>query len=313
MELENTIKEYIKNSDYRGLVSKFTRVSNKKLLNSLKENLLVNDYEIDKMKETSQLLYHFINKIKNIPICSHCKENTVKYKNITLGYFEYCSNSCQASSIETQTKTKKAYKEKYGVDHHTKTESYKEKFKIFKKEKNMGFESDRYKKIITNKYGVENISQLQSVKEKKKKTFRINYGVDCILSDRKYMNDIMVSRYGYSNFIPKENKRDFDKYKDIVIKYTKRYKKKILETWDGYDYYDGEFIKDYYNLDYNDNRYPTLDHKISIQYGYSNKIDPQIIGNIENICITKRIINRVKSCKIEEEFIKYFNKNDGVE
>jgi len=31
--------------------------------------------------------------------------------------------------------------------------------------------------------------------------------------------------------------------------------------------------------------YPTIDHKLSIFYGFINKIDPYIIADINNLCI----------------------------
>jgi hypothetical protein len=45
-------------------------------------------------------------------------------------------------------------------------------------------------------------------------------------------------------------------------------KKDLLENWDGYDYYDGEYIKDNFCLYSNDKNYPTMDHKISCYYGF---------------------------------------------
>jgi len=56
-------------------------------------------------------------------------------------------------------------------------------------------------------------------------------------------------------------------------------------------------------LDYNDSKYPTIDHKISIFFGFNNKIDASIIGSFENICLTKRSINKRKGVLNENEFI----------
>ena len=60
-----------------------------------------------------------------------------------------------------------------------------------------------------------------------------------------------------------------------------------------------------FKLDHNDPNYPTIDHKISVYYGFKNSIDPNIIGSIDNLCITKRSINSSKRHLIEEEFINY--------
>ena len=66
--------------------------------------------------------------------------------------------------------------------------------------------------------------------------------------------------------------------------------------------YDNEYIKDNLQFDCNDRRYPTIDHKISVKNGFINNIDPSIIGNVENLCITKRCINSSKNSKNEKDF-----------
>ena len=49
--------------------------------------------------------------------------------------------------------------------------------------------------------------------------------------------------------------------------------------------------------------FPTVDHKISIVYGFKNNTPPEEISKIENLCITKRKINSSKSHNIESDFI----------
>jgi len=71
----------------------------------------------------------------------------------------------------------------------------------------------------------------------------------------------------------------------------------LFENWDGYDYYDGEYIKNNFNLHGLDNNYPTIDHKISVSYGFKNNIEPEKIADISNLCITKKINNSKKSSK----------------
>ena len=68
------------------------------------------------------------------------------------------------------------------------------------------------------------------------------------------------------------------------------------------DYYDGEYIQEYFELEHNDKRYPTIDHKISVYYGFVNKIEASVIGSESNLCITKRSINSSKREQIEEQF-----------
>ena len=40
-----------------------------------------------------------------------------------------------------------------------------------------------------------------------------------------------------------------------------------------------------------------IDHKISIFHGFINNIDPILISDISNLCITKRYINSSKQTK----------------
>ena len=92
----------------------------------------------------------------------------------------------------------------------------------------------------------------------------------------------------------------FKEYSNKVRKETYKYRKKLLHNWNGFDFYDNEYIKDNFNLEVNDNNYPNIDHKISIRYGFDNNISIKKIGNIDNLCVTKRIINIKKGKKIIE-------------
>ena len=69
----------------------------------------------------------------------------------------------------------------------------------------------------------------------------------------------------------------------------------------GHDYYDGEYIKDNFDLEINDRNYPTIDHIIPKIYGFLNNIEPKEICKLENLCITKRTFNcSKKSMEISE-------------
>lgn len=110
-------------------------------------------------------------------------------------------------------------------------------------------------------------------------------------------------------------KDDFEIYRNVIRKLTYKYKKELFNNWDGYDYYDGEYIKEYLSLHNTNKKYPTIDHKMSLYYGFNNNIPPYIIGNIENLCITKRTINSSKCSKniykkinkIMENYVKIIN------
>ena len=67
------------------------------------------------------------------------------------------------------------------------------------------------------------------------------------------------------------------------------------------------YIKGYLSYSHTHRFYPTMDHKISVFYGFINSIDPNFIGSIDNLCITKRSINSKKREMIEEEFLEKLN------
>jgi hypothetical protein len=92
-----------------------------------------------------------------------------------------------------------------------------------------------------------------------------------------------------------EQRTNYKNYWLKVKVITNKYKKELFENWDGLDFYDGEYIKDNFILPSGNKEYPTIDHKISVNYGYINNISPEDIGKLENLCITKRTINSRKN------------------
>jgi hypothetical protein len=53
-------------------------------------------------------------------------------------------------------------------------------------------------------------------------------------------------------------------YRNEVRRFTNRNKKELFENWNGYDYYDNEFIGNNFVYVHTNRLYPTIDHKISI-------------------------------------------------
>lgn len=73
----------------------------------------------------------------------------------------------------------------------------------------------------------------------------------------------------------------------------------LFENWNGYDYYDNEYIKENIKLNQHNSIFPT----ISVYYGFKNNIPASEIADIKNLCITKRSINSRKSRLTEIQFI----------
>ncbi len=186
---------------------------------------------------------------------------------------------------------------------------------------------ERTEKTNLKKYGVKNVSNSSIIKEKKIKTNILNWGVENVFQHNDIKNkskETCISKYG--TFYPNQSDLIKNKslitrikngkqininyyepyilYKKKVLSVTRKYKKELINNWDGCDYYDGEYIKDNFNLNSNNKNYPTIDHKISIYEGSLNNLDFNTIGGLSNLCITKRKINSSKMNKNYKDFIK---------
>ena len=126
------------------------------------------------------------------------------------------------------------------------------------------------------------------------------YGIEHQCQSKEVVDKILKTKINKG--LISESFSDLSGYTKLVSKLTKRVKKDLFNTWDGYDYYDREYINDNLNLNCNDRLYPSIDHKISVLYGYLNNIDYKIISDISNLCITKRTNNSSKGFKCEEQF-----------
>lgn len=103
--------------------------------------------------------------------------------------------------------------------------------------------------------------------------------------------------------ISDDDRSDWELYKIKVRRMTDKVKSELFDNWDGYDYYDNEFIKDnHLKYEPRTKHYPTIDHKISIKYGFDNNIPIYIISDINNLCITKTEINCSKSVRTHRNF-----------
>ena len=96
--------------------------------------------------------------------------------------------------------------------------------------------------------------------------------------------------------------KDWQFYRREVARFTRKNKKHLYENWNGNDYYDNELIKGYLSHTSTHRFYPTIDHKISVYFGFMNNISPDEIGSLDNLCITKRYINSMKGKLIENNF-----------
>ena len=75
---------------------------------------------------------------------------------------------------------------------------------------------------------------------------------------------------------------------------TRKIRIQMLETWDGYDYLDGEYIKDNLNLHFLDKNYPSLDHIKPRSQCFREGLSPYEATKPENLAWTKRVNNSKK-------------------
>jgi hypothetical protein len=241
--------------------------------------------------------------------CDYCGvELKVPYKRYNLSTKNINKYSCSNKECSNQ-KIREVCQHKYGVDNPFQSEDFKKKSK----------------ETLMIKYGAEHPMYIEEIKDKLKKTNIDKYGVDNYGKTEECQDKIKITnidRYGVSHHsktelgkemrketrikrglqIPDDKLSEFYKYRRKVDNLTNIVKKYILENWDGYDYYDNEYIIDNFSLKQTDRNYPHFDHKISVYNGFIHNIDPSEIANIDNICITKQWINCKKGKKNNPTF-----------
>lgn len=296
------VSEYVEiiltNRNLKNLVKRYD------LSKNLKEGDIVK-ISIDNLSKSS---HYYV-----VITCDYCnKELKIPFKRYNLSTKIVNKSACSSVECSNQ-KIKDVCQVKYGVDNPFQSEKVKIKtidtligkygvsHPMFLKET-----KDKIKETCFIKYGVDNYTKTEECKEKKKKTCLDKYGVDHQSKTTMGQEIRKMTRIENGLQIPDHLVPEYRKYRLEVNRMTNKIKNSILEIWDGNDYYDDEYIKDNFSLNPNDRNFPHFDHKISVIYGFKNNISPELIGDIDNICITKQWINGMKREKCEEEFKKEF-------
>lgn len=158
------------------------------------------------------------------------------------------------------------------------------------------------------KYGVKYSLQAPKVRKKIRDTCLEKYGVGNFLCTSEYLNNIEIkNRIRRKNLLSGRYVADseltpFLQYKRKCRKLTDKNKALLYAEWDGYDYYDGEYIKKFSKLHFLDRRYPTIDHKVSILHGFRTDMSVEDVCAIDNLCITKRFINCSKRAACHDSY-----------
>lgn len=271
----------IKCYSYYNNYNKYNIFTCEKCCHFKKKKTTINNYGVDnpskseiikkRKKETT-----FKNYGVEHPLQSETILEKMKQDSITKYGVEWYNQTEESIQIRKETCL-----EKYGVDNYNKTEECKDKItntNLLKYNVKRYNNRIKHKETCLEKYGVDSYSKTTECKEKVKAT-SIKNGFR--LEDEFYT--------------------EFQLFRKSVNNLTHSIKKELLNNWNGYDYYDKEYIKDNFNLHHNDRNYPTIDHKISVYYGFINDISVEDLCKLDNLCITKRYINSSKNRNNEYE------------
>lgn len=178
----------------------------------------------------------------------------------------------------------------YGVNIPTQTDEVKEKLRTSAITR---YSDPAYKRKCINqllvKYGVENVSQIPSVKQIIINTSQSKYNsTHYLASELRRFREEAAGRW-----LPLHLISEFENYHRRCIIETKKHTKDLFRAWDGRCAYSGcVLVTD--KSKYNDPLYRTIDHKISIYRGFTENMDPTLIGALNNLCICSREENSLK-------------------
>jgi len=160
--------------------------------------------------------------------------------------------------------------------------------------------SEKHRNILHEKMkGNKNAQGIVFTKERREKIGKANsIALRGNIIPQKVLDKMAKTKIKNGTQISPELLPEFERYKRKVEVTTRKDKKKLFDEWEGYCFYTKEYIREYYDKTYyNNEKYPVIDHKISILNGFNDKIKPEIIGGIDNLCICTRKINGVKRTK----------------
>lgn len=225
---------------------KITKNVMKQIPSTVMEDINVEFQQNPEYQTLSHIVYCFSNDLK-LGRCVTCGKTLTYYQTFVTNN-SYCSNVC-IDNKKRMDKVRKAFLEKYGVDHISQSEAIKEK----KKQKSLlkyGVENvaqsaeirEKMKQTTLERYGVEYSLQSESVREKGKQTSIRKYGCEYgaqseIIKDK--IKSTNIERYGCKS--PAQNRAVLEKMKktclerfgvDNVFKDEKLIRKNLDKTYD---------------------------------------------------------------------------------
>ena len=110
----------------------------------------------------------------------------------------------------------------------------------------------------------------------------------CNFKTEKGLNDHIIRKCSI---------RSKEWYYKRVRKHTNEHIIELFDNWNGLCFYTGKKLL----CDKNDSENPmyrTVDHMIPISYGFKHQIEPELFGNIDNLCLCSQEKNQKKGNKI---------------
>lgn len=250
-----------------------------------------------KLERYGDVNYNNMNKNKNTKLERYGDENyNNRQKAFETNEIRYGSYS-QMKNADVVKLGKLRKLEKYGSENYNNID----KIKLFWKNVESEYIDNVVKKTKDRKlenHGDENYNNPSKMIDTKFE----KYGHYYTNSEKAYQTRIETGNVKVGDVLT-----DWNFYKREVARYTRKNKKKLYENWNGTDHYDNELIKDYLSYNHVHRFYPTIDHKLSVFFGFSNGISAEEIGHLDNLCITKRYLNSIKNKMVESEFLEKLN------
>lgn len=175
--LEDFREIIIKNNDKSGKMFNEKYIKNNYI--DIYNEIIYYCKEIDNL-QFKEKVYHYLHQLKEHVYCKNKNcNNKVKFKNSTLGYYNYCSIKCISSDSNIKDRKEKKSFEKYGTKAPAMNNKIKEKI-IKTNKKRYGSNSPmsnnkikkKSKKTLFENYGVENPSRSDIILKKRIKTFK---------------------------------------------------------------------------------------------------------------------------------------------
>jgi hypothetical protein len=289
------------------------------ILTNRTHSKLTKKYKLNKdlkVGEIAKIPISILSKSSNYKIditCDYCdKKLKVPYKRYNTNTKVISKYACSSKECSNQ-KIKDVCQVKYGVDNPFQVDFVKEKSKETLIEKYgvkhpmfMQETKNKIKETCLERYGVDSYTKTDECKEKKVKTYIEKYGTNHESKTKSGQAKRKETRIKNGNQIPDELLDEFYIYRRLVDNKLDLIREEFIKNWSGYDYYDGEYIRDNLNLKSSNRLYPSIDHKTSVYYGFLNNIDIDTISSIDNLCVTKSYINSKKRELNESDFIEKY-------